>query len=124
MRYKFLAGVGHQSRAIIVMVGALVFYCVWLWLLTQTGVIDGTTSSYGFGLLLLLPLLPIAAIDLWLRLTWEPELPTLYPPPPTHAERLLQREYGLYWFPVLICIPLWMWFAGLTGWLMLNCMGT
>lgn len=97
------------------MIGALVGYCLWLWLALNTGIVNNDTSSEMGAALLLLPLVPIALFDLWLRLSWQQEVPTLYPPPPTLPERLLQAEYGLCWFPVLIMIPLWLWSAGLIG---------
>jgi len=114
-RRQFLPGVGHTSRAIFFMLAALVGYGAWLSILTGTGLVDNGTSTPVFAALLLAPLLPIAIFDLWLRITWEPELPTLYPPPPSLFERLLQREYGLYWFPVMISLPLWVWATGLYG---------
>lgn len=97
------------------MIGALVFYCLWLWLGLTTGVVGNDTSTVLAAVLLLLPLVPIALFDLWLRLSWQQETPTLYPPPPTRLQRLLQAEYGLFWFPVLIMIPLWLWSVGLIG---------
>lgn len=97
------------------MLAAMVGYCIWLWLLTLTGVVESGTSSTVAATLLFLPLLPVAAFDLWLRLTWEQEYPALYPSPPTLTERLFQRKYGLYWFPILICLPLWVWAAGYIG---------
>lgn len=112
-RLQFFPGVGHTSRSIFFMLATLVGYCIWLWLLMRTGVIESDTSNPIAAALLLAPLLPVAVFDLWLRLSWEPELPTLYPPPPSLFERLLHRKYGLYWFPVLICLPLWVWAAGL-----------
>jgi len=114
-RRQFLPGVEHLSRAIFFMLAALVGFCIWLWLLMRTGLIKSDTSNTVFAALLLAPLLPIAAFDLWMRITWEPELPTLYPPPPNLLERLLQREYGLYWFPIVICLHLWVWTVGLFG---------
>lgn len=118
MKSKFLVGVGHQSRAIIFMVGSLVFYCFWLWLLMALGIISNETSTYFAAFLLLIPLMPVAGFDLWMRITWQQEQPTLYPPPPKLSERLLEREYGLYWFPVIICIPLWIWGTALAGWVL------
>lgn len=106
---RFLPGVGHCSRAIFFMLAVWVFYCFYFWLLSWSGVINNTLPAPAFTALLLLPLLPVAAFDLWLRITWEPEFPALHPPPPTLTERLLQREYGLYWFPIVICPPLWVW---------------
>lgn len=97
------------------MIGALVLYCFWLWLLLNVGMIRDDTSSVTSAVLLLLPLLPVAAFDLWLRISWQQEIPTLIPPPPTALEKLLYPEYGLFWFPVLIMIPLWLWSVGLTG---------
>lgn len=112
---QLFPGISHGIRAIFFMLVALVGYCIWLWLLMRMGLIESNTPNAVAATLLLAPLLPVALFDLWLRITWEPELPTLYPPPPTLTERLLQREYGLYWFPALICLPLWVWTAGLYG---------
>ena len=114
-RRPFLPGVGHTTRAIFFMLIALLGFGLWLSILTWAGLIESNTSNTVAAALLLAPLLPIAVFDLWLRLTWEPELPTLYPPPPSLIQRLLQRKYGLFWFPVLICLPLWVWTAGLYG---------
>lgn len=112
---RFLPYVHHQTRALIVMVGLLVLYCAWLWLLDSLGMIGRDSSSSWIATLLLLPLIPVAIFDLWLRLSWQQETPTLYPPPPTRLQRLLQAEYGLFWFPVFIMIPLWLWSIGLLG---------
>jgi hypothetical protein len=117
---KTLAAIPHRSRAIFFMVGALVFYCLWLWLLLNAKVISADTSATSAALLLLAPLIPVAIIDLTMRLAWQQEFPTLYPPPPKVWEKLIQREYGLYWFPVLICVPLWLWVVGLLGWIALS----
>jgi hypothetical protein len=95
--------------------GGLVFYCFWLWFGLNTGIVASETSPAISAALLLLPLIPVAVFDLWLRLSWRQESPTLYPPPPTLLERLLQAEYGLFWFPVLIMIPLWLWSTALIG---------
>lgn len=116
-RRPFLAGVSHPARAVFFMVGVLVFYGFWLWLLMALGMVNSASASAFVAALLLAPLLPVAAFDIWLRLTWQPEMPTLYPPPPGLRQRLLEREYGLYWFPALICIPLWLWGGGLIGWI-------
>lgn len=117
---RFLAGVGHLRRTIIFMLGLIVFYCLWLWLLVSIGLLESSTPDTLAAVLLLAPLPPAAVFDFWLRIGWKPDFPTLYPPPPTPMQRLLAREYGLYWFPVLICIPLWMWIAGLIGWVILG----
>ena len=98
------------------MLGLLVLYCVWLWLLGLFGLIGQDSSAAYAASLLLLPLVPISLFDLWLRLSWQQETPTLYPPPPTLWAKLFYPEYGLFWFPVLIMIPLWVWGAGLIGW--------
>lgn len=119
----FLAGVHHQARAIIFMVGALVFYCFWLWLWLTLGVVSDDTSSQTFAFLLLLPLLPVAGFDLRLRLSWTQATPSLYPRPPSLRQRLLEPPYGLYWFPVLICVPLWVWTGGLLGWILYTWIG-
>ncbi len=95
-RRPFLPGVSPATRAIFFMLEALLGYGVWLSLLTWAGLIDTNTSTPVAAALLLAPLLPIALFDLWLRITWEPELPTLYPPPPSLSDRLLHRIYGLY----------------------------
>jgi hypothetical protein len=116
----FLDGVGHQSRALFFMLGALVFYCLWLWFLTVFGVVNSESSNTFVATLLLLPLAPVAAFDLRLRLTWQPDIPTLYPLPPTRLQRLFEVQYGLYWFPWLICIPLWVWGSGLIGWILFD----
>ncbi len=117
MKNRFLAGVGHPLRALIFMVGTLVLYCFWLWLLGALGLLTRDTPTGIATFLLVLPVFPVAGFDLWLRITWTPEQPTLHPPPPGLRERLLQRAYGLYWFPVVICIPLWLWGAALLGWI-------
>lgn len=114
-RRPFLPGVSPATRAIFFMLMALLGYGLWLTLLVRTGRIGSDTPNNAAAALLLAPLLPVALFDLWLRITWEPELPTLYPPPPSLLERLLHRKYGLYWFPVLICLPLWVWVTGLYG---------
>jgi hypothetical protein len=119
MKINFLPGIGHRSRAIFFMMGLLVFYCLWLWLLLALGLVGNETSPRFAALLLLLPLLPVAGVDLWMRITWRQEIVTLYPPPPTRLARLLGKEYGLYWFPVLICIPLWIWSVVLLGFLVI-----
>ncbi|MDH4331444.1 MAG: hypothetical protein OEV89_02580 [Desulfobulbaceae bacterium] len=107
-RRQFLPGVGHCSRAIFFMLGLLVFYGFWLGLLLWTGIVASATPKVFVATLLLLPLLPVGAFDLWLRLTWEADIITIHPPPPRLLGRLLQRKYGLYWFPVGICLPLWL----------------
>jgi hypothetical protein len=109
-RNAFLSGVGHQARAVFFMVGALVFYCFWLSLITWLGWVSNEMSSQAFAALLLAPFLPVCAFDLWLRIGWAPGSC-----PPSLRQKLLQREYGLCWFPVLICISLWVWGSGLTG---------
>lgn len=113
---RFLNYVHHQARSLIVMAGLLVLYCLWFWLLSVFGWIDSDSSARWVGFLLLVPLLPVALFDLWLRLSWQPETPRLYPPPPSLLEKLFYPEYGLFWFPVLIMIPLWVWGSGLIGW--------
>jgi hypothetical protein len=115
-RYRFLPGVGHCPRTIFFMLGVLILYCLWLVLLSWTGIVEQGMSNSLAAPLLLLPMLPVGAFDLWLRLTWEAEISIItQPPPPKLVARLLQREYGLYWFPVLICPPLWLWAIGLIG---------
>jgi len=114
-RCRFLPGVGHFSRAIFFMLGLLVFYCLWLGVLIWAGIVESATPNFFVAILLLLPLLPVGAFDLWLRLTWEADIITINPPPPKPLVRLLQREYGLYWFPVVICLPLWLWATCLVG---------
>ncbi|PKN23550.1 MAG: hypothetical protein CVU68_00585 [Deltaproteobacteria bacterium HGW-Deltaproteobacteria-3] len=96
------------------MLGLLVFYGFWLGLLTWIGIVESATPKF-FAAILLLPLLPVGAFDLWLRLTWEADIITIYPQPPKPIARLLQREYGLYWFPAGVCPPLWLWATGLIG---------
>lgn len=73
----FLPGAEHRSRSIFFMLAALVGYCIWLWLLVRMGMVESDTSNLVSAALLLAPLLPITAFDLWLRLTWEPRLPML-----------------------------------------------
>lgn len=114
---RYLHGIGHRSRAVFFMLGALVFYCLWLWLLLRVGAVDNATPAPVVATLLLAPLVPVAVIDLRMRLSWQQQYPTVYPPPPTMAERLLERPYGLYWWPVLICVPVWIWAVGLIGWI-------
>ena len=116
----FLDGVGHEFRALIFMVGALVFYCIWLWFLTVFGIVNSKSSNTFVATLLLLPLIPVAAFDYWLRLSWQQEIPTQHPPPPTRLQRLFEAEYGLYWFPWLIRIPLWAWGTCLIGWVLFD----
>lgn len=98
------------------MVGLLVLYCIWLWLLGVFGLIDKDSSAAYVAGLLLIPLIPISLFDLWLRLSWQQETPSIHPPPPNLLEKLFYPEYGLYWFPVLIKVPLWVWAKGLIGW--------
>lgn len=117
-RRPFLPGVSPATRAIFFMLAALLGYGLWLVLLVRSGSIASDTSNPVAAALLLVPLLPIALFDLWLRVTWEPALPVLAPPPPGLTERLLQTEYGLYWFPVLIRLPLWLWTVVLYGWVL------
>lgn len=114
---RFLPGVGSTTRSLIFMVGFLAVYAFWLWLLVTLGFGGKETGPTLDAVLLLLPLLPVAGFDLWLRYSWQQETPTLYPPPPTLRERLLQRAYGLSWFPWVICVPLWVWVAGLLVWI-------
>lgn len=113
---RFLDYVHHQTRAFVVMLGLLVLYCIWLWLLSVFGLIDKDSSVAYVASLLLIPLVPISLLDLWLRLSWQQETPSIHPPPPNLLEKLLYPEYGLFWFPVLIMIPLWVWGTGLIGW--------
>lgn len=114
---KYLAGISHQARAVFFMIGALVFYGLWLWLLLKIGAVTSDTSVTTAALLLMAPLIPVALIDLKMRIAWQQEFPTLYPPPPKFWEKLVYREYGLYWFPVLLCVPLWLWVVGLFAWI-------
>jgi hypothetical protein len=110
--------VSHRSRAIFFMVGALVFYCFWLWLLSALGWVSKATTHRLVVFWLLLPLIPVGGFDVWMRITWRQAQVTLYPSPPALLARLLERAYGLYWFPVIICIPLWIWSAVMTGWVL------
>lgn len=98
------------------MLGLLVLYCVWLWLLGVFGLIDKDSSVAYVASLLLVPMVPISLFDLWLRVSWQQETPTIHPPPPNLLEKLFYPEYGLFWFPGLIMIPLWVWGTGLIGW--------
>lgn len=98
------------------MLGMVAIYCLWLWLLSILGIVDNDSSTTRVATLLLVPLVPISLFDLWLRLSWQQETPTLYPPPPSMWAKLFYPEYGLFWFPVLIMIPLWVWGTGLIGW--------
>lgn len=75
------------------MLAALVFYCIWLWLLMRSGLIVSDTSNPVAAALLLAPLLPVAAFDLWLRITWELELPTLYAFLALYAQARLTEYY-------------------------------
>jgi len=113
---RFLDYVHHQTRAFVVMFGLLALYCLWLWLLSVLGLIDNDSSTAYVASLLLVPLAPISLFDLWLRISWQQETPTIHPPPPSFLEKLFYPEYGLFWFPVLIMIPLWVWGTGLIGW--------
>lgn len=113
---SFLPGISHPVRSVFFMAGAVGVYCLWLWLLTALEIMTKETPGRVATALFLAPFVPIGVFDLWLRLSWRQETPTLYPPPPGLRRRLLEREYGLYWFPVLICVPLWLWCGGLIGW--------
>jgi hypothetical protein len=110
--------IDHQLRAIIFMIGALIFYLLWLWFVPFLGIHLDKARPYVTAAVFLAPLVPVAVIDLYVRLRWKQEMPTLAPPPPKAWEKLLRREYGLYWFPGLICVPLWIWVVGLLGWLL------
>jgi len=79
---KFLAGVDHRSRAIFFMLGVLVFYCFWFWLLLALGLVSKQTTPHLVAFWLLLPLIPVGGFDLWMRITWRQVQATLYPPPP------------------------------------------
>jgi len=87
------------------------------WKTKNRGKLNSDASSVA--LQLLAPMIPVAIIDLKMRLAWQQECPTLYPPPPKTWEKLVYREYGLYWFPWLICVPLWLWVVGLLAWIAL-----
>lgn len=113
---RILHHVHHQTRSIFVMVGLLVLYCLWLWLLGIFGWMKNDSSMTHAASLLLAPLIPVSIVDLWMRISWQRETPLIYPPPPRMLEKLLYPEYGLYWFPVLIMLPLWVWGTGLIGW--------
>ena len=56
---------------------------------------------------LLLPTLLFGAFDLYKRLKQRAE------PPIGLAARLLQRQYGYYFLPFVMCIPMWLWAAAL-----------
>ena len=101
---------GHVSRAVFFFIGFLVVFCLWLALLLQLGAIRQDMSTSVAALYLLAPLVPAALFDLWLRISWSPKLAIQYPPPPeaSLSARLLCREYGLYWPPILICPPIWL----------------
>lgn len=112
---RILPQVHHQTRSIFVMAGLLVLYCLWLWVLIRWGWMEKDASGVRAASLLVVPLVPVSIVDLWMRSSWQQETPTLYPPPRL-LEKLLYPEYGLFWFPVLIMIPMWVWGAGLMGW--------
>jgi hypothetical protein len=98
------------SRALFFFIGALVGMCIWIALLLQFGLVRQGTSPTAAALWLLAPLVPVGAFDFWLRLSWHPKAVHQFPPPAAASlsERLLYREYGLFWPPVLICPPLWL----------------
>jgi hypothetical protein len=52
----------------------------------------------------------IGAFDFWLRLSWHPKVIYQFPLSASASltGRMLYREYGLFWPPVLICPPLWL----------------
>lgn len=121
--FRLLPYLHYQTRNIFVMLGLLVLYCLWLWVLGLAGlIVEGSSASY-VATLLLLPLVPASLFDLWLRLSWRQETPTIHPPPPGLLEKLFYPEYGLFWFPVLIMCPLWVWGTGLIGWVVVLWLG-
>lgn len=112
-RLHFLPGLHYQLRSLFAMLLFLLAYCLWLWLLD---LLAADTTPDGHVAQLLLPLVPVSLFDIGLRLSWEPQTPRLKPPPPAPLARLFLPECGLFWFPMLIMIPLWVWGFGLIGW--------
>jgi hypothetical protein len=105
----------HASRAVFFFIGFLVIFCFWLALLLKVGAVHQETRSSVAALYLLAPLVPAALFDLWLRISWHPRHANQYPPPPAASlwARLLCRDYGVFWPPVLICPPIWLTVASL-----------
>ncbi len=111
----YLHGINHFQRTIFVMLAAVLVYCLWLWALMAAGALDNKISGPMAAAVFLLPLVPLAVIDLVMRLSWRPDRVRVHPPLPSMTDRLLHRDYGLYWWPGLICIPLWLWAIGVFG---------
>lgn len=114
--YNFITHILHQThaishcrRSIFLMVIVLMSYSLWLPVLMR---LPKETPMPIHVIMLFFPFFPASLFDIVLRLSWVNPYPDCsYPPPPTLLKRLLGREYGIYWFPVVLCFPFWLWYV-------------
>lgn len=99
LRQAFLPGVGHASRSVFCTVGLLLVWLLWLGIVSGAGWVHAQSSAMQAVLWLLLPSVPAAALDVWLR----------WGAPASLWQRLLLRQHGLYWWPAWVCVPWWLW---------------